>query len=77
MRNDAKPFTVKVVPPGSLNSVKITAKFNITEEIRKINEEKAAEIIEISNDECYLNSLLQTTDFCARAVAIHPRDVME
>ena len=56
--------------------VKITAKFSITEEIRKINEEKAAEIIEISNDECYLNRLLQTTDFCARAVAIHPRDVM-
>ena len=68
--------TVKGVHPGCHDSVKITAKFSITEEIRKINEEKAAEIIEIFNDECYLNRLLQTTDFCARAVAIHPRDVM-
>ena len=75
-RNDAKPFTVKGVPPGCHDSVKIIAKFSITEEIRKINEEKAAEIVETSNDECYLNRLLQTTDFCARAVAIHPRDVM-
>jgi hypothetical protein len=73
---DARPFTVKGIPQGCHDSVKIATKIHLTDEIRRVQAEKATELNICHCDESYISRLLQIADFCARAIINHPRAVM-
>ena len=74
---EARPFSLKGVPPGCFNTIHSVSRVSIEQGIRDLAQDRSRALATLEEEESYINRLLQTVDFCSRVVLLPTKNIMK